>query len=74
MAGYESSLRKDYTAQITSGESQIYQKTREDVEKIRMAMAREGKIPIKKDSERPFIPNRLAMVQLSAKGSQYVKA
>jgi len=40
-----------------------------------MAMARNGKIPVtRKDTERPVIPNRLAMVQLSAKGSHYVKA
>ena len=75
MAGYESQLKKDYPANIQSGESFIYQKTRDDVEKIRFAMARDNKIPMmRKETERPVIPNRLAMVQLSAKGSHYVKA
>jgi hypothetical protein len=38
-------------------------------------MARDNKIPMmRKETERPVIPNRLAMVQLSAKGSHYVKA
>jgi hypothetical protein len=68
-------LKKNYPTNITSGESQIYQKTREDVEKIRHAMARDNKIPMmRKETERPVLPNRLAMVQLSAKGSHYVKA
>ena len=68
-------MKKDYPTNITSGESQLYQQTRDDVEKLRFAMARDNKIPLmRKETERPVIPNRLAMVQLSAKGSHYVKA
>lgn len=61
--GYESSMMIRPQVKITSGESEVYQRTRDDVEKLRVAMARENKIPmLRKDVDKPAIPNRLAMV------------